>query len=132
MELTLRSQQDPLGATNWGLMRIWLTVALAMSVAVAAVGLAACDRQPEQPTHPSEYAAQVSSSVTIDAMVKHLQKLQDIADANGGTRVTGSPGFDASVKFVADQLRDNGFDVTTPEFEMDVFNLDRESLTVRG
>jgi Zn-dependent M28 family amino/carboxypeptidase len=113
-------------------MRIWLTVALTVSVAVPPVGLAACDRQPEQPTQPSEYAAQVSSSVTIDAMVKHLQKLQDIADANGGTRVTGSPGFDASVKFVADTLRDKGFDVTTPEFEMDVFTVDRAALTVRG
>ena len=113
-------------------MRTWLTVALAVNVAVAAVGLSACDRRSERQPDPDAYAEQVSSRVSIDAMMAHLQKLQDIADANGGTRVTGSPGFDESVKFVADTLRDNGFDVTTPEFEMDVFNLDRESLTVRG
>ena len=44
----------------------------------------------------------------------HLQKLQDIADANGGTRVAGSPGYDASVEYVAKALRDKGFDVQTP------------------
>ena len=50
-------------------------------------------------------------------MYAHLRKLQEIADANNGTRAEGTPGYDASVDYVAQTLRDKGFDVQTPEFE---------------
>ena len=60
------------------------------------------------------------------------QKLQEIADANGGTRVAGSPGYDASVEYVAKTLRDKGFDVQTPEFTMGLFSVGKESLSVNG
>ena len=113
-------------------MRTSLRIMLAVNLTAGTIGLAACDRSPESPADPSDYAGRVSSQVSIDAMVNHLQKLQDIADAHGGTRVTGSSGFDESVEFVAATLRDKGFDVTTPEFEMEVFSIDSESLTVGG
>ncbi len=51
-------------------------------------------------------------------MMAHLTKLQEIADANDGNRALGTPGDDASVEYVADALRDRGFDVQTPEFEV--------------
>ena len=51
-------------------------------------------------------------------MMAHLAKLQEIADANDGNRALGTPGYDASVDYVADALRDKGFDVQTPEFEV--------------
>ena len=50
-------------------------------------------------------------------MFAHLRKLQEIADANGGNRAEGTPGFTASIDYVSQQLRDKGFDVQTPEFE---------------
>lgn len=50
-------------------------------------------------------------------MTAHLRRLQEIADADGGSRADGSPGFDASVDYVAKALRDKGFDVSTPEFD---------------
>ncbi|MGW4794376.1 M28 family metallopeptidase [Nonomuraea sp. NPDC004297] len=43
---------------------------------------------------------------------KHLEALQAIADANGGTRATGTPGYDASVDYVAGKLRKAGYQVT--------------------
>lgn len=56
--------------------------------------------------------------VTADGMYAHLRKLQEIADANDGTRAEGTPGYDASIDYVAQFLRDRGFDVQTPEFEI--------------
>ncbi|GAA4557332.1 M28 family metallopeptidase [Planotetraspora kaengkrachanensis] len=48
---------------------------------------------------------------------KHLQAFQAIADRNGGTRVSGTPGFDASRDYVAHKLRSAGYDVTIQPFE---------------
>ncbi len=65
-------------------------------------------------------------------MMVHLTKLQDIANANNGTRAVGipgyfpqhveslnldgqgTPGYDASVEYVEKALRDKSFDVATP------------------
>jgi hypothetical protein len=38
------------------------------------------------------------------------------ADANGGVRVSGRPGYDASVDYVADKARAAGYRVTVQEF----------------
>ncbi|GAA3713183.1 aminopeptidase PaaP [Nonomuraea antimicrobica] len=43
---------------------------------------------------------------------KHLDVLQAIADANGGNRATGTPGYDASRDYVAGKLRRAGYKVT--------------------
>jgi hypothetical protein len=39
----------------------------------------------------------------------HEQALQNIANANGGTRASGTPGYAASVDYVADTLTDAGY-----------------------
>ena len=62
----------------------------------------------------------------------HLKKLQEIADANDGNRALGTSGYDASVDYVAKTLRDKGFDVQTPEFEVHLPFADEPSLTVGG
>lgn len=80
----------------------------------------------------SEYANELESRVTTDALMAHLRQLQTIADANGGNRLTGTPGYLASVDYVVKVLRDSGFDVQTPEFDVGLFRLDSESLTVNG
>ncbi|MFC5831143.1 M28 family metallopeptidase [Nonomuraea insulae] len=43
---------------------------------------------------------------------KHLQALQAIANANGGTRAAGTPGYNASRDYVAGKLRKAGYKVT--------------------
>jgi aminopeptidase Y len=43
---------------------------------------------------------------------KHLDALQAIATANGGTRAAGTPGYDASRDYVAGKLRKVGYKVT--------------------
>jgi Zn-dependent M28 family amino/carboxypeptidase len=80
----------------------------------------------------TEFATNLSKQVTTDAMMGHLAKLQQIADANNGNRALGTPGFDASVDYVAKALRDKGFDVQTPEFEVRMPFADDPALTVGG
>src|ERR1700742_286012 len=65
-------------------------------------------------------------------MMAHLSKLQDIANANNGTRAVGTPGYEASVDYVANTLRNSGFDVQTPEFSARVFNAEKGSIAVGG
>jgi hypothetical protein len=74
---------------------------------------------------PSASAATDTSKlrdhVKLNKIVRHLQAFQQIADANGGTRASGTPGHEASVAYVADKLRDKGFLVTIQDFPFDFF-----------
>lgn len=54
--------------------------------------------------------------VNADGAVEHLQALQAIADANGGNRAAGTPGYEASVDYVVDTLEAAGWDVSIDEF----------------
>ena len=58
-------------------------------------------------------------------MMAHLSKLQDIANANNGTRAVGTRGYEASVDYVVNTLRNSGFDVQTPEFSARVFHAEK-------
>ncbi|MBB2912356.1 aminopeptidase Y [Streptosporangium becharense] len=60
-------------------------------------------------------------SARTPAVKRHLTHLQRIADENGGTRASGTPGFDASAAYVADRLRAAGYRVTMQEFEFPFF-----------
>jgi len=53
----------------------------------------------------------LARAVTARDMRVHLDELQAIANAHGGNRATGTPGFDASVAYVADRLELAGYDV---------------------
>ncbi|KAA1251190.1 M20/M25/M40 family metallo-hydrolase [Mycobacterium simiae] len=80
----------------------------------------------------AEFANMLRGRVSTDAMMAHLAKLQDIANANNGTRAVGTPGYEASVDYVVNTLRNNGFDVQTPEFSARVFRAEKGSVTVGG
>ncbi|MDX1871763.1 M28 family metallopeptidase [Mycolicibacterium sp. 120266] len=105
---------------------------------VASVLVGCGHRQPAPPTPAtpqtaaSEYAGTIRDRVTADAMMGHLTKLAQIADANNHTRAMGTPGYQASVDYVANMLRDKGFDVQTPEFEVRLPFADEPVLTVSG
>lgn len=66
-------------------------------------------------------SAQASGEISPDAIRAHLEALEAIAEASGGVRTAGTPGYDASVQYVAAQLRDLGYAVDTPEFAMATF-----------
>ena len=106
-----------------------------VALAAAPVGCAHRSANSQQATgNPAatEFAAALHSKVTTDAMMAHLSKLQDIANANNGTRAVGTSGYDASVDYVVNTLRGNGFDVQTPEFSARVFHAEKPVVSVAG
>jgi aminopeptidase S len=60
---------------------------------------------------------QLADEVSDARAVKHLQALQQIADEHGGNRAAGTPGYDASVRYVVGVLRRAGFEVSTPTYQ---------------
>ena len=46
---------------------------------------------------------------------------QRIANQNGGTRASGTPGYDASAQYVARRLRRAGYKVRVQEFDFPFF-----------
>lgn len=59
--------------------------------------------------------------VTLEGAREHQAALQEIADENGGTRVSGSPGFDESVEYAEQVFRDAGYNVTVQPFQFQTF-----------
>ena len=45
------------------------------------------------------------TAVTVNGILQHERAFQRIANENGGTRASGTPGYDASAKYVADKLQ---------------------------
>ena len=110
----------------------WLT-AVAAVAALTGCGRSATLAEPAPaPQAAAQFGTDLQRRVTTDAMIAHLTKLQEIADANNGTRAVGTPGFDASVDYVAGVLRAKGFDVQTPEFQTKIFKAEKPVLTVGG
>ncbi len=70
----------------------------------------------------NESAAKLLECMRVEGVRRHQQAFQDIADANGGTRAAATPGYDASVEYVATLLRRAGYDVTTPSFTFNEFS----------
>jgi Zn-dependent M28 family amino/carboxypeptidase len=58
------------------------------------------------------FAKILVKQVTGKNAAKHLTALQQIADANGGNRSAGTPGYKASRDYVADKLRRAGYKIT--------------------
>jgi Zn-dependent M28 family amino/carboxypeptidase len=106
-----------------------------LGAAAVLIGLVAgCSSpRPVPPAAAPDLARGLAPKVTVDRMVTHLRALQDIANANHGNRADGTPGYDASVEFVAKTLRDRGFKVSTPLFDrLYTVSPGKPALTVAG
>ena len=88
--------------------------------------LAACAPTTTPSGTPVPDASAVASlgplgEVDPDEIRAHLEALEAIASENGGVRTAGTSGYEASVDYVAGKLRDLGYAVQTPSFEMATF-----------
>lgn len=109
-------------------MRLRGVFTIGVAGALALVGCSPDDGPPPEPVE----AAALANSVTVESVVDHLEKLEDIAANNDGNRAAGTSGYAASVDDVAQTLRDKGFDVETPEFEYHSFDATSEELGADG
>ena len=55
---------------------------------------------------------------TVRNIVQHQRALQNIADMNGGTRYTKTPGFTASVAYVRERMQRAGLNTKVVQFDM--------------
>jgi aminopeptidase S len=72
--------------------------------------------EPRQPF--SQDTAELLVAVTPEGVLAHERRFQEIAAENGGSRAAGTPGYDASVRYVAQSLADAGYDVSVQRFEI--------------
>ncbi|HVD10991.1 MAG TPA: M28 family peptidase, partial [Gaiellaceae bacterium] len=70
---------------------------------------------------PPGQAAKLRTAITVQNMRAHEQAFQNIATANGGTRASGTAGYDASVNYVVGQLRAAGYTPQIQTFDFPFF-----------
>ena len=87
------------------------SAALAAVALIVTVAAAPANAAPNNNT-----VRKLTNAVTPDGVLNHLEALQAVADANGGTRASGRPGYKASVDYVVAQLEAAGYSPTVQEF----------------
>ena len=114
-----------LGAAAAGLMvaTAGLAVPLAASPSVAAPSNKACD------TRNNNTYSKLLGCVSAPGVTRHLEALQAIADANGGTRATRTPGYQASVDYVVDVLEESGWSAEIVPFTYNATDTALQQLT---
>ena len=95
--------------------------AVALTIVSAAAVASPAGADPNNNT-----ARKLTKAVTLEGVVEHLEALQAIADANGGNRAAGLPGYAGSVDYVVERLEAAGYDPTVQEFVFDFFAEDSE------
>jgi Zn-dependent M28 family amino/carboxypeptidase len=98
----------------------WLTAALIAAAAVVAVVALGGDDDGR------------SASSGRDRAGAHLAALQRIADEHDGTRAAGTPGDRATAEYLVKQLRADGYRVTTQDFRVPVYRVERPPRLVVG
>ena len=66
-------------------------------------------------------STKLRKAVAVGGILSHERVLQRIANNNGGTRASGTPGFDASAGYVKGVLEKAGYKVTEQEFTFPFF-----------
>jgi hypothetical protein len=90
-----------------------LGLVLALLVAFGVVGIAIA-------AVPTDTSA-LRTAVSVERIMAHENAFQNIADANGGTRVSGTSGYDASAAYVKEKLEAAGYKVTEQKFTYPFF-----------
>lgn len=68
---------------------------------------------------PPDPSAELQHAVKLRGVVGHLRSLQRIADEHGGNRASGRPGYRASVRYIASELREAGYRPEVQAFEFE-------------
>ncbi len=93
----------------------------ALALLLAACGPASTLSPTPRPGASAPASLGPLGEVDSAAIESHLEALEAIAEENGGVRTAGTSGYASSTDYVADTLRDLGYAVQTPTFEMATF-----------
>ncbi|MCA0323547.1 MAG: M28 family peptidase [Actinobacteria bacterium] len=102
----------------------------AFTAALALTGLIATSiaAAPAQAGNPNS-ARKLADAVTTQGVMRHLEALQGIADANDGNRGAGTSGYEASGAYVEQQLRAAGYSPQRQYFDFFYEEVHATSLT---
>jgi Zn-dependent M28 family amino/carboxypeptidase len=64
----------------------------------------------------------LTDAVKAAAIMGHLEQFQKFADATDGSRASGTPGYDASLKYIEDKLKQAGYTTTRQSFLFNAFD----------
>lgn len=81
------------------------------------------------PSASAVEAADLADAVTVDGIMEHLEAFQAIADANGGNRAIGTPGYELSGQYVESVLAAAGYETERQDFTTTTQTIDAFSLT---
>lgn len=97
----------------------WITsAALAGALTLTATSAVAA---PTRENSNNNTTAKLTQAVSQEKLTTHLEAFQRIADANGGNRASGQPGYQASVDYVVERLRAAGYEPRVQEFRFPYF-----------
>jgi Zn-dependent M28 family amino/carboxypeptidase len=101
-----------LGVVTAGLMvaSAGAVIPVTASSSAAAPANKACD------SRNNNTYSKLLGCVSAEGVTKHLEALQAIADANGGTRASDTPGYQASVDYVVGVLEKSGWSADVVPF----------------
>ncbi len=91
---------------------VWIVACLALLAALLPVGVSAGDQFNSRP---------YQQIVTVPKILAHEQQLQNFANANGGTRVAGTPGNQATIDYIASTMTADGWSVQLQPFPFNFF-----------
>lgn len=86
----------------------------------ASIGLAASLAPPALAARPVD-SGELRQAVSSDNIMTHLEAFQAVADANGGNRAAGTPGYEASAVYVENRLRAAGYEPVRQEFAFEQY-----------
>jgi Zn-dependent M28 family amino/carboxypeptidase len=103
-------------------MRAGSTLGLSMiALATLIAAQPAAASPPACATRNNNTVKNLLECVTLDGVRAHQAALQAIAEANGGIRTSGTPGYDRSADYIAEQMTAAGYLVTRQEFQFQTF-----------
>jgi Zn-dependent M28 family amino/carboxypeptidase len=102
-------------AVNLVLMVLVALILVPGASAGTSAGPEACDNRVNNTVN------KLLECVTLDGVREHQAAFQDFADANGGTRASGTPGYDESVDYVVERMEAAGYNVSVQDFEFHLF-----------
>ena len=105
------------------ILTLAFVVALMAAVGVASAKPAVKDDSKKKPSSALKDSAKFRKAVDPAGILVHERRFQRIANANDGTRASGTPGYDASADYVANKLRRAGYEVEVQPFTFPYFEV---------
>jgi Zn-dependent M28 family amino/carboxypeptidase len=108
------------------MLRAWSALLCAAAVALVPGSASADPTSAQCNARANDTPAKLVECIKKKDLMAHLQRFQDIADANPGpdghpSRNSGEPGYKASVDYVAQVMRDAGYNVTIQTYKFDYY-----------